>query len=257
MSVVVYPNDDRFITSTNNHIGRISSLMHKFSQKYSSPLMEIDGVVYHPFPEPHTLPSVMEQELRELGFGYRAGFIESTLSTLKSQFGSGQGDIENGLEGWRKAPLEEVREHLINLKGVGRKVADCVMLMCLDRHHLIPIDTHLMAIAARHPDFPGRLKGKPMSKQIYDEVQSFLEDKWGDMGGWTQAVMFAADLKPKVEKVDGEVKKKNKRKVKEEWVEVEIKEEIRIEDVETRPGIKRTRSAIVAAQIAKLEIKEE
>jgi N-glycosylase/DNA lyase len=34
-----------------------------------------------------------------------------------------------------------------------------------------------------------------MSKQIYDETQAFLEDKWGPLGGWAQAVMFAADLK--------------------------------------------------------------
>lgn len=33
-----------------------------------------------------------------------------------------------------------------------------------------------------------------MSKQVYDEVQSFLLDRWGPMGGWCQAVMFAADL---------------------------------------------------------------
>jgi hypothetical protein len=61
---------------------------------------------------------------------------------------------------------------------------------------LIPIDTHLTAIAARHPAFPSRLKGKTMSKAIYEETQEFLEDKWGPLGGWAQAVMFAADLKP-------------------------------------------------------------
>ena len=33
-----------------------------------------------------------------------------------------------------------------------------------------------------------------MSKQLYDEIQSFLLDKWGPHGGWCQAVMFAADL---------------------------------------------------------------
>jgi N-glycosylase/DNA lyase len=33
-----------------------------------------------------------------------------------------------------------------------------------------------------------------MSKQLYEEIQEFLADKWGPMGGWTQAVMFAADL---------------------------------------------------------------
>jgi N-glycosylase/DNA lyase len=35
-----------------------------------------------------------------------------------------------------------------------------------------------------------------MSKQVYEEVQEFLLDKWGPMGGWCQAVMFATDLPP-------------------------------------------------------------
>lgn len=34
-----------------------------------------------------------------------------------------------------------------------------------------------------------------MSKLVYDEVQQFLLTQWGPMGGWAQAVMFAADLK--------------------------------------------------------------
>lgn len=61
---------------------------------------------------------------------------------------------------------------------------------------LIPVDTHVAAIAARHPSFPNRLKGKPMSVQIYDETRAFLAERWGPLGGWAQAVMFAADLKP-------------------------------------------------------------
>lgn len=163
---------------------------------------------YHLFPAPHLLPVVLEQTLRDIGFGYRAGFIESSLATLRTEFGDGPGDIERGLAGWRGGEVDVVREKLIGLKGVGRKVADCVMLMCLDQvsltvpcanyadvqPHLIPIDTHLSAIAARHPLFPSRLKNKPMSKALYDEVQEFLLDKWGPMGGWAQAVMFALEL---------------------------------------------------------------
>jgi N-glycosylase/DNA lyase len=36
-----------------------------------------------------------------------------------------------------------------------------------------------------------------MSKPLYEEIQSFLVEKWGPLGGWCQAVMFAADLPPK------------------------------------------------------------
>lgn len=127
-----------FITSTNNHIPRISSLMHKLSRHYSEPCLELqspDGTstIYHTFPEPNRLPIDMEMTLRKLGFGYRAGFIESSLASLRAHFGTGPEDISHGLESWRTADLEQVREQLVALKGVGRKVADCVLLMCLDR----------------------------------------------------------------------------------------------------------------------------
>ncbi|WWC69429.1 uncharacterized protein I206_103368 [Kwoniella pini CBS 10737] len=108
------------------------------------------------------------------------------LQMLQDEF---KGEVEEGLLSWRTEPVEDVRDKLVALKGVGRKVADCVMLMCMDKVH-----THVAAIAARHPAFPSRLRNKSMSKQIYEETQQFLLDKWGPMGGWCQAVMFAADL---------------------------------------------------------------
>lgn len=68
-----------------------------------------------------------------MGFGYRASFIESSLATLRKELGDKPGDIEAGLLRWRTTEALEVREKLLGLKGVGRKVADCVMLMCLDQ----------------------------------------------------------------------------------------------------------------------------
>lgn len=107
--------------------------MHKFTQRYSAPLLTYDDRVYHLFPSPHTLPTELEGELRLMGFGYRASFLESSLATLRQEFGNSPGAIEAGLGGWRTGEMVEVREKLLGLKGVGRKVADCVMLMCLDR----------------------------------------------------------------------------------------------------------------------------
>lgn len=166
--------------------------MHKLCTTFSPVLLEHEDVTYHLFPPPEALPEKMEKVLRELGFGYRAAFIESSVATLKGEYE----DVEKGLASWRELPLEEARARLVSLKGVGRKVADCVMLMCLDRPSVIPIDTHVAAIAARDPKFPARLKRK-VDKKSYDEVQGILADKWGSMGGWCQAVMFAADIRPK------------------------------------------------------------
>lgn len=107
--------------------------MHKLTQQYSAPLLTYDDRVYHLFPPPDALPAVLESELRLMGFGYRASFLESSLATLRQEFGSGPGAIESGLLKWRTGEMVQVRDKLLELKGVGRKVADCVMLMCLDR----------------------------------------------------------------------------------------------------------------------------
>jgi N-glycosylase/DNA lyase len=107
--------------------------MHRFSQTYSPPLLSFEERTYHLFPPPHLIPAILETELRNMGFGYRASFIESSIATLRQDLGDKPGDIEAGLLRWRSGELSEVREKLLCLKGVGRKVADCVMLMCLDK----------------------------------------------------------------------------------------------------------------------------
>ncbi|OXG53280.1 N-glycosylase/DNA lyase [Cryptococcus neoformans] len=248
-----------FITSTNNHIPRITSLLHKFSQSFTEPVLTLKhpsngiSIPYHLFPAPHQIPTTLEKPLRDMGFGYRAPFIEASLQMLRNKFGDKEGDIEAGLVGWRNQDVDIVRENLIALKGVGRKVADCVMLMCLDKPSLIPIDTHVAHIAARHPAFPSRLKNKAMSKQVYEETQEFLLDRWGPMGGWCQAVLFAADLPQS----QGKIKVKTK---VESVVKTAVKTETSLDSVdhvrrkrkeseeEKSPALKRTRSATMQAK---------
>lgn len=124
-----------FITSTNNHITRISSLLHKLCVKFSPAVLSLDNpdgqgeTVYHLFPRAEQIPvDNLERVLRDLGFGYRAAFIASTLNSLRIV-----DNVDEELARWRAAPLEETRGRLLELKGVGRKVADCVQLMCMDQ----------------------------------------------------------------------------------------------------------------------------
>jgi len=105
---------------------------------------------YHSFPPPSALASPeVATELRALGFGYRAGFIQKTAKMLvernieppsskpSSAFYAGQEPAEVWLAGLRNEQTAVAREELTKLMGVGRKVADCVLLMSLDKVCLI------------------------------------------------------------------------------------------------------------------------
>ena len=128
-----------FICSSNNHISRISGMVQNLCKGWGRAIPAEDGGdVYYDFPEPAVLAAVvgLEARLRELGFGYRAGYIAKAAKMVVD-------DHEEGwLEGLRKLPYKEAKEALITLPGVGPKVADCVCLMSLDKMEAVPVDTH-------------------------------------------------------------------------------------------------------------------
>lgn len=120
--------------------------MHKLSQAYTPPLLTLNDQTYHLFPKPDQLPVDLEEPLRLLGFGYRGAFLDASLRSLRAEF---KDEIEKGLTSWRDQDANVVGEKLQNLKGVGRKVADCVMLMCLDQVGIFT--RYTLMIAIRHP----------------------------------------------------------------------------------------------------------
>jgi len=94
---------------------------------------------YYPFPPPSTLAAPeVGSVLRSLGFGYRAEFIQRTAAMLVTARGLGAApDALEPSEKWlmtlRDLDTSEAREELLKFIGVGRKVADCILLMSLDK----------------------------------------------------------------------------------------------------------------------------
>ncbi|KAF8242377.1 DNA glycosylase, partial [Wilcoxina mikolae CBS 423.85] len=179
-----------FICSSNNNISRISQMVNNLCLTWGPPLGTLeDGCVYHDFPEPKALtkPGV-EQKLRELGFGYRAKYIANAAKMI----------VEERPEGWlnslRTVPYSEAHAALLELPGVGPKVADCVALMSLDKKEAVPVDTHVLQIAQRDYGF-GKTKNKTLTKATYDAIGDHFRNLWGDEAGWAHSVLFTADLR--------------------------------------------------------------
>ncbi|KAF7323056.1 N-glycosylase/DNA lyase [Mycena chlorophos] len=182
-----------FMCSSNNHVSRISSMVKKLCTNFSPCLLSEDGVEYHPFPTPQALSAPgVEKTLRDLGFGYRAKFIQKTAEMLVEAHGDA---VHKFLAGLRVAETDVAREELLKFLGVGRKVADCVLLMSLDKHNVVPVDTHVYQIAVKRYKFKGSAKAT-MTPKLYAEVNAHLVDVWGgEYAGWAQSVLFVSDLK--------------------------------------------------------------
>ncbi|KAG8217839.1 DNA glycosylase [Butyriboletus roseoflavus] len=204
-----------FICSSNNNIARITKMVHALCKHYSPPLLSLEPPVtdsddtanYHPFPPPSILATPeVATKLRSLGFGYRANFIQRTAKMLVDErgatvMGSSVHCVNEAAEMWlmtlRHLDTPKAREELLRFVGVGRKVADCILLMSLDKREVIPVDTHVHQIATKHYGFRalGSSKKVSMTPTLYEEINRKLADTWGEYAGWAHSVLFTADLK--------------------------------------------------------------
>ena len=218
-----------FICSSNNNIIRISQMVDKLCIHYGKFIATWNGKAYHDFPTPVSLTANnVESHLRELGFGYRAKYIAQTarmvardreegwLDSLRnpespvygSKASSAGKMAPEGREGYRQA-----HEALLDLQGVGPKVADCVCLMGLGWRESVPIDTHVWQIAQRDYKL-GRGKHSSLTKATYDVVANHFRKIWGKEAGWAHSVLFTADLKVFAERLHAKVEVKEEDDVK-------------------------------------------
>ena len=105
---------------------------------FSAPLpipasTDLSAQTFHPFPPPSVLADAsVSNKLRGLGFGYRAAYIQRTAAMLIEEHETDDGVYEFLLS-LRSKSTTEARNELLKLMGVGRKVADCILLMSLDK----------------------------------------------------------------------------------------------------------------------------
>lgn len=143
-----------FIISQQNNIPRIKKCVEKLCENYGVKHEHEIGVVYYDFPTADCLSQCSEGELRSLGLGYRAKYIQKTAQMVVN------GEVD--LEGLYQLSYEDARKELLRFCGVGIKVAECVCLYALHHIDAFPIDTHINDMLKEHyPDgFPfKRYKG--------------------------------------------------------------------------------------------------
>ena len=120
-----------FIFSANNNIKRIRSLTNALNETYSDPYT-YRGKRYYGFPSPKTLAKLDPCELKKcVTCGYRAEYIVETAKMVCDGF---------ALEGLKDMPVEQGRKELEKLKGVGPKVAECVLLFGCAHSDAFPVD---------------------------------------------------------------------------------------------------------------------
>ena len=163
-----------FICSANNNIARIHQLMERMSAEFGSPLT-LNGQTRHSFPRPADLVEAGEGELRRLGLGFRAPYVDLASRAVL------EGELD--MPALVRMPYPEAKATLMEQKGIGSKIADCIAVFSLEKLEAFPIDVWIRRALAEWY-FPG--EKTPPDRVLLEWAQ----DHFGRYGGYAQQYLF-------------------------------------------------------------------
>jgi len=126
------------------------------------------------FPTPQRIAAATESELRACKMGFRAPHLLAAARRIAD----GQLDPDR----LRHRPLAEAREELMQLRGVGAKIADCVLLFACGFEEAFPVDVWVER-ALRQLYFPRR-------RTTAKRLRHFAATHFGPHAGYAQQYLF-------------------------------------------------------------------
>ncbi len=153
-----------FLISQNNHIPRIKGIIERMCKGLGK---DMGG--YYAFPDVEALANAGEEYFSSIGAGYRASYLDRTAKAL----------LKADIEDYRALDTQSLRARLTALHGVGRKVADCILLFGFNRFDVFPVDTWIKKIfETEYPKTPA------------EKMSSLLVEKYGKNAGFVQQWLF-------------------------------------------------------------------
>jgi len=161
-----------FLLSSVKSIPQIKEMKELVAKKYGEPL----ELGLWSFPGWEKLAEIPEAELRDLKMGYRAKYVQGVAGQIANNSFMLTDIVEQ--------PYEEARAMLLNLPGVGPKIADCCLLFGASRTNAFPIDTWISKTLEMHYG----LGGWSNNQQAHFAIKHY-----GKHAGLAQQFLFSAE----------------------------------------------------------------
>ena len=173
-----------FIISANNGITRIKNSIKIISERYGDYIGEYMGRKYYAFPRPEVLAKVDPLELREFA---RVGFRDVRIVEASKMVADGYLDFDID----QTLSTEDLKEKLMQMPGIGPKVADCILLFTYHRRETFPVDVWIKRVMET------LFIGHEVPKKLVDD---YAREYFGNLAGYAQQYLFYYGREEKIGK---------------------------------------------------------
>lgn len=158
-----------FLCSQFSNIKKIKKNLECIAQQFGKPII-FKGKSFFTFPKPGEINDTAK--LKACAVGFRAKYILGVNEQVSDAF----------FTRLHPLPYERAKEKLIELPGIGEKVADCILLFSLGFTEAFPVDVW-MERALKETYF----KGKKVS---FKNMAAFGRQRWGKFAGYAQQYLY-------------------------------------------------------------------
>ena len=164
-----------FILSSNKQIPHIAQIIEALCRCFQQPTPVPKGEPSAwQFPPPEAIADTSERRLRRLKMGYRAPYLREAAKAAAERFVD--------LTALDKLPYSAAKETLIQLPGVGPKIADCVLLFAYGKQEAFPMDVWVKR-ALEELYFQGQ-------RMPQARLQTFAAQHFAPFNGYAQQYLF-------------------------------------------------------------------
>ncbi len=151
-----------FIISQNNNIPRIKKIINLLCENFGTKITE-NKKTYYAFPTLEQLKGLTVENLSVIRAGFRAKYIVDAVEKISNN------SVKT--ENIKRISYEEAKAELMNIKGIGNKVADCVLLFGASKFGAFPKDVWI----------------KRIMKSLYHDENAVIQ---GEYAGIAQQYLF-------------------------------------------------------------------
>jgi len=168
-----------YICATNMNIPRIMGCIEKISKRLGRKIPYKKEEIFE-FPHPTDIAGSDLCNLCECRLGYRAEYLYETARHVL--------EFPELIPSIYKLPYEKAKTRLMEMKGIGPKAADCILLFAFNKYESFPVDVWIRRIMNRYY-LASDLSG-PLSLNEYKKTGDFARDYFGSFAGYAQEYLF-------------------------------------------------------------------
>ena len=170
-----------FIVSSNSNIPNIQTRLQKLCKKFGEKKI-IQGKEFFLFPESKKLASSSVTDIAKCGLGYRSKYVKEASIAVN------EGIID--FPSLKKLDYQDARNNLCQVFGIGKKVADCILLFSLDKLEAVPLDRWVLRILQKYYSKEFQITTKSITDKTYDKLHDKIVERFGRYAGYAQQFLF-------------------------------------------------------------------